>query len=90
MHVYNLRDKPLERGRHPSLEYQLGRIDLLFFVEINSYKIIYTEFRERRKNSRISLKTLVGAAGLEPATPCLEGGGWHVSQVPYFQVFRFQ
>ena len=28
-----------------SLEYQLGRIDLLFLVEIDSYKIIYSDFR---------------------------------------------
>ena len=33
---------------------------------------------------------LVGAAGLEPATLCLEGGGCNVSQVPCFQMFSFQ
>jgi hypothetical protein len=59
-------------------------------VENDSYKIIYSGFRAVVKNSRILLKTLVGAAGLEPATLCLEGGGCNDSQVPYFQVFRFQ
>ena len=33
---------------------------------------------------------LVGAAGLEPATLCLEGGAPKDSQVLYFQVFRSQ
>ena len=35
---------------------------------------------------RFKPKTLVGAAGLEPATLCLEDGGCHISQVPYFQM----
>jgi hypothetical protein len=42
-------------------------------VESDSYKIVYREFRQQSRNACILLKTLVGAAGLEPATLCLEG-----------------
>jgi hypothetical protein len=63
---------------------------LLKREESDSYKIIYSEFLRYPQNARILLKTLVGAAGLEPATLCLEGGGCHVSQAPCFQVFSFQ
>jgi hypothetical protein len=37
------------------------------------YKIIYSGFRVRSKDFRNSLKTLARPAGLEPATPGLEG-----------------
>src|ERR1022692_1608601 len=46
---------------------------ILKLEEIDSYKIIYSRIRALAKTSRILLKTLVGAAGLEPATLCLEG-----------------
>jgi hypothetical protein len=38
-----------------------------------SYKIIYSDSSDRGQKLPILLKTLVGAAGLEPATLCLEG-----------------
>jgi hypothetical protein len=46
---------------------------LLNLEEIDSYKIIYSGFLAAAKTPRILLKPLVGAAGLEPATLCLEG-----------------
>jgi hypothetical protein len=63
---------------------------LLIFEEISSYKIIYSGLQTVARNPRILLKRLVGAAGLEPATTCLEGGGCNVAQVPCFLVFSFQ
>ena len=45
----------------------------MIFEEISSYKIIYSGLQTPAKNPRILLKRLVGAAGLEPATLCLEG-----------------
>jgi hypothetical protein len=41
---------------------------LLNLEEASSYKFIYSVFGRRPKNPCILLKTLVGAAGLEPAT----------------------
>ena len=68
---------------------RLAETTLLNLEGIDSYKIIYSVVRLGPSNVRISLKTLVGAAGLEPATLCLEGGGCIASQMPYFQAFRF-
>ena len=51
----------------------LGSPGLLKLEEIDSYKIIYSPDLGLAETSRILLKTLVGAAGLEPATLCLEG-----------------
>jgi hypothetical protein len=41
--------------------------------ESNSYRIDYTPFRARARTAHISLKTLVGAARFELATPCAQG-----------------
>ena len=56
----------------------------------HSYKIVYSGFRLQSKNACMSLKTLVGPAGLEPATPCLEGSFRPYSKMPYFQILTFQ
>ena len=46
---------------------------MLICEEVSSYKIIYSGLFGRPQIGSNSLKTLVGAAGLEPATLCLEG-----------------
>ena len=51
----------------------LRGLSLLNLEEISSYKFIYSIFWAEAEESRNLLKTLVGAAGLEPATLCLEG-----------------
>jgi len=46
---------------------------LLSVVEMNSYKVIYRAFWETAIYGCKVLVTLTRPAGLEPATPCLEG-----------------
>jgi hypothetical protein len=59
-------------------------------VEIDVYKIIYTHEKRRPQGRRIPLNPLVGAAGIEPATLCLEGSFHHALKIEHFQGFLFQ
>ena len=70
----NFRLGPLSFRHYGGMTEALPRLLSRADLEGNhSYKIIYSGFRLQSKNSCMSLKTLVGPAGLEPATPCLEG-----------------
>jgi len=59
-------------------------------VAMSNYIFIYSRFSHSLEIPRISLKTLVSRAGLEPATLCLKGGIRHSQKVPCFQIFMFQ
>jgi hypothetical protein len=59
-------------------------------VEINVYNFIYSNEIQRPIGRRIPLNLLVGAAGIEPATLCLEGRFRRTLKIKHFKGFLFQ